>query len=115
MTDTRCGRNAEITGFDSQVPDQISSGVAKLGRHRIVNAATRRFESCSRSHAGLTQTGRVPFLQIGSPWFDSRTPHQVCRYRSSVAEQPTDNRPTKVRFFPGAPRTRGLVDRASAF
>ena len=64
------------TGFDSQVPDQSFSGIAKLGRRRTVNADTRRFESCSRSHAGLTQTGRVPLLQSGCPWFDSRTPHQ---------------------------------------
>ena len=101
--------------FESGWADQVFSGVATLERHRTVNAATRRFESCSRSHAGLTQTGRVPLLQSGCPWFDPRTPHQVCRFRSSVAEQPTDNRPTKVRFFPGAPRTRGLADRASAF
>ena len=56
--------------------DQSFSGIAKLGRRRTVNADTRRFESCSRSHAGLTQTGRVPLLQSGCPWFDSRTPHQ---------------------------------------
>ena len=45
------------TGFDFLVPDQRFSGIAKLGRRRTVNAVTRRFESCSRSHAGLTQTG----------------------------------------------------------
>lgn len=73
----RCAWDAEITGFDSQVPDQSFSGIAKLGRRRTVNAVTRRFESCSRSQAGLAQTGRVPLLQSGCPWFDSRTPHQV--------------------------------------
>lgn len=54
-TEIRCARDAENTGFDSQVPDQSPSGVAKLGRHRTVNAATRRFESCSRSQALLAQ------------------------------------------------------------
>ncbi len=48
-------------GFDFLRPPHpfrsrlVFSGIAKLERRRTVNAAMRRFESCSRSHAGLTQ------------------------------------------------------------
>jgi hypothetical protein len=73
----RCVRIAEALGSTPRFPTKLHSGIAKVGRHRTVNAATRRFESCSRSHAGLTQPGRVSLLQSERPWFKSRTPHQI--------------------------------------
>jgi hypothetical protein len=56
---------------------------------------------------GVNSAGRVPLLQSGCPWFDSRTPYHFFRSCSSMEEQPTDNRPTKVRFFPEAPCAGG--------
>ena len=45
----------------------VFSGIAKLERRRTVNAVTRRFESCSRSHTGLTQTVECRSYKADAP------------------------------------------------
>jgi hypothetical protein len=77
-----CGTVHEDS-ISSGHPNRFSSGIAKLERRRTVTADTRRFESCSRSHAGLTQPVECRSYKADAP---GSTPGPRTTFSAPVAQ-----------------------------